>query len=109
VLETYEALRYRITRFDEMPPEERKEVYQLTTGLRQLVLDNKDVFPKPGAALLRDALTHAVLFFIGIYELEWERSSNEAAPPEPAELEAAKRSREEMKEEMKAATERISA
>ena len=109
VLETYGSLRDRILQFDELPPEERKEVYQLTTGLRQLVLDSKDALPKPGAALLLDALTHAVLFFIGIYELEWERSSNEAAPPEPAELEAAKRSREEMKEELKAATERISA
>lgn len=104
-METYEALRYRITRFEEMPPEEREEVFQLTTGLRQLISDNKDSFPKPGAALLHDSLTHAVLFFIGVYELEWERSSNEAASPEPAELEAVKRRREEMK----AATERISA
>jgi hypothetical protein len=88
-----------------MPPEEKEEVFQLTTGLRQLVSDNKDVFPKPDAALMHDALTHAVLSFIGVYELEWERSSNEAASPEPAKLEAVKRRREEMK----AATERISA
>jgi hypothetical protein len=109
VLETYGALRYRITRFDELAPKEREEVYRLVWGLRQLVEDNKAALPKPGAALLQDALTHAILVFIGVYELEWERSSNEAAPPDPAELEAVKRSREEMKEKMKAATERISA
>jgi len=105
VLETYEALRYRITRFDEMPPEERKEVFQLTTGLRQLVWDNKDSFPKPGASLLHDALTHATLFFIGIYEREWEQSSSGAASMEPAQMEDAKRRRKGIIED----TERISA
>jgi len=102
VLETYEALRYRITRFDEMPPEERKEVFQLTTGLRQLVWDNKDSFPKPGASLLHDALTHATLFFIGIYEREWERSG--AASMDPAQ-EDVERRRKGIRED----TERISA
>jgi hypothetical protein len=103
VLETYEALRYRITRFDEMPPEERKEVFQLTTGLRQLVWDNKDSFPKPGASLLHDALTHATLFFIGIYEREWEQRG--AASVDPAQLEDIKRRRKGIRED----TERISA
>jgi hypothetical protein len=88
VLETYEALRDRITRFEEMPLEERSEVFQLTTGLRQLVWDSKDSFPKPRAALLHDTLTHAVLFFIGVYELEWERSG--AASMEPPQMEDAK-------------------
>ncbi len=100
---TYEALRYRITRFDEMPPEERKEVFQLTTGLSQLVWDNKDSFPKPGASLLHDALTHATLFFIGIYEREWEQSG--AATMEPAQIDDARRRQKEMIED----TKRISA
>ncbi len=103
MLETYEALRYQITRFEEMPPEERNEVFQLTTGLRQLVWDNKDSFPKPGASLLHDALTHATLFLIGIYELEWERSG--AATMAPAQLEDARRRQKEMIED----TKRISA
>ena len=102
-METYEALRYRITRFDEMPPEERKEVFQLTTGLRQLVWDNKDSFPKPGASLLHDALTHATLFFIGIYEREWEQRG--AASMAPAQMEDVKRRRKGIRED----TERISA
>ncbi len=102
MLETYEALRYQITRFEEMPPEERKEVYQLTTGLRQLVWDNKDSFPKPGASLLHDALTHATLFLIGIYELEWERSGAATMAPAPEDFE---RRRKEMIED----TKRISA
>ncbi len=104
-METYEALRYRITRFDEMPPEERKEVFQLTTGLRQLVSDNKDSFPKPGAALLHDALTHAALFFIEVYEREWEQSSSGAASMDPAQMEDIKRRRKGIRED----TERISA
>jgi len=104
-LETYEALRHRITRFDEMPPEERKEVFQLTTGLRQLVSDNKDSYPKPGAALLHDALTHAALFFIEIFEREWEQSSGRgAASMDPAQMEEFKRRRKKMRED----TERIS-
>jgi len=105
MMETYESLRYRITRFDEMSPKEREEVFQLTTGLRQLVSDNKDALPKPGAALLHDSLTHAALFFIGIYEREWERSSGVATSVEQAQLEDVERRRKKIIED----TERISA
>ncbi len=96
-METYEALRSRITRFDEMPPEERKEVFQLTTGLRQLVSDNKDSYPKPGVALLHDALTHAALFFIEVFEREWEQSSD-VASIDPAQMEDIRRRRKGMRE-----------
>jgi len=104
MMETYESVRYRILRFDEMPPKEREEVYRLVWGLRQLVSDNKDALPKPGAALLHDSLSHAVLVFIGIYEREWERGSGDATP-EQAQLEDVARRRRNIIEN----TERISA
>lgn len=80
-------------------------MYQLVWGLRQLISKNKEGFPKPGAALLHDALTHAVIFFIEVYQREWDRSSGEATPVERAQLEGAKRRRKNIIEN----TERISA
>ncbi len=104
MMETYESVRYRILQFDEMPPKEREEVYRKVWGLRQLVQDKKDALPKPGAALLHDSLSHAILAFIGTYEREWERSPGDATP-EQAQLEDVARRRKNMIEN----TERISA
>ena len=69
-METYESIRHRIPHFDEMAPEQRNEMFGRVWKLRQHVENNQDSLPKPGAPMLHDALTHAALFFIEVYDRE---------------------------------------
>ena len=66
----YETIRHRITRFDEVSPEERKELFERVWKLREHLESNQEDLPKPQVALLHDALTHAALYFIEIYDRE---------------------------------------
>ena len=80
-MEKYESLRRRITHFDEMKPEDKKEIFQQVWELRRHVEYNQDGFPKPGAALLHDALTHAALFFIEVYDQERNQTQRFTVEP----------------------------
>jgi len=82
LMDQYEPIRHQIRLFDELSPGGRKELFDRTWSLRERVYGAQDNHPKREVALLHDALTHAVLFFIEVFYRERGQSPGEAVPGE---------------------------